>query len=157
MILEYNLQFFAKDGPGGEKTEDPTSKKLEDARKEGQVAKSKEITNAFELLTFFLLIYFWVEYMGTFFVGNMYDIYSQIPEYIKMYDGNIQEQTISAIFIQSMSRVLLILAPFLLIGALVSFLTNVVQVKWKPTSKPLQPKFNKLNPVSGGIFFFKYE
>ena len=149
MILEYNLQFFAKDGPGGEKTEDPTSKKLEDARKEGQVAKSKEITNAFELLTFFLLIYFWVEYMGTFFVGNMYDIYSQIPEYIKMYDGNIQEQTISAIFVQSMSRVLLILAPFLLIGALVSFLTNVVQVKWKPTSKPLQPKFNKLNPVSG--------
>ena len=32
MILRYNLQFFAKDGPGGEKTEEPTSKKLEDAR-----------------------------------------------------------------------------------------------------------------------------
>ena len=45
MILEYNLQFFAKEGPGGEKTEDPTAKKLEDARKEGQVAKSKEIAN----------------------------------------------------------------------------------------------------------------
>ncbi len=50
MILEYNLQFFAKDGPGGEKTEEPTSKKLEDARKEGQVAKSKEVTSAFEML-----------------------------------------------------------------------------------------------------------
>ncbi len=149
MILEYNLQFFAKDGPGGEKTEDPTSKKLEDARKEGQVAKSKEVTNAFELLVFFLLIYFWVEYMGTFFVGNMRDIYSQIPEYIKMYDGNIQEQTINMLFVRAMARVLLILAPFLLIGFLVSFLTNVVQVKWKPTTKPLQPKFNKLNPVSG--------
>ena len=47
MLLQYNLQFFAKDGPGGEKTEEPTSKKLEDARKEGQVAKSKEIGNAF--------------------------------------------------------------------------------------------------------------
>ena len=43
MILEYNLQFFAKDGPGGEKTEPATQKKLDDARKEGQVAKSKEI------------------------------------------------------------------------------------------------------------------
>ena len=31
--LEYDLQFFAKEGPGGEKTEEPTSKKLEDARK----------------------------------------------------------------------------------------------------------------------------
>lgn len=45
MILEYNLQFFAKDGPGGERTEPATEKKLSDARKEGQVAKSKEIAN----------------------------------------------------------------------------------------------------------------
>ena len=35
MILEYNLQFFAKEGPGGEKTEPATSKKLSDARSEG--------------------------------------------------------------------------------------------------------------------------
>ena len=34
LLLKYNLQFFAKDGPGGEKTEEPTAKKLEDARKE---------------------------------------------------------------------------------------------------------------------------
>ncbi|MCR5655611.1 MAG: EscU/YscU/HrcU family type III secretion system export apparatus switch protein, partial [Lachnospiraceae bacterium] len=45
-MIAYDLQFFAKEGPGGEKTEEPTSKKLEDARKEGQVAKSKEIANA---------------------------------------------------------------------------------------------------------------
>ena len=38
MLLEYNLQFFAKDGPGGEKTEQPTAKKLSDARKDGQVS-----------------------------------------------------------------------------------------------------------------------
>lgn len=56
MILQYNLQFFAKDGPGGEKTEEPTSKKLEDARNEGQVAKSKEVTSAFEMLAAFLMI-----------------------------------------------------------------------------------------------------
>lgn len=149
MILEYNLQFFAKDGPGGEKTEDPTSKKLEDARKEGQVAKSKEVTSAFELLAVFSLLYVWIEKMGTYFVGNIYDIYSQIPEYIKMYDGNVPEQTINAIFVKSMSRVLLILAPFLIVGFIVALVCNVAQVKWKPTSKPMKPKFNKLNPVSG--------
>lgn len=154
MILEYNLQFFAKDGPGGEKTEEPTSKKLSDARKEGQVAKSKEITNAFEMLAAFSLLYIWLEKMGTYFVGNMYDIYSQIPEYIKMYDGNVPEQTINAIFIKSMSRVLLILAPFLLVGFVVAFVCNVVQVKWKPTTKPMRPKFSKLNPVSGFKRFF---
>ena len=154
MILEYNLQFFAKDGPGGEKTEEPTSKKLDDARKEGQVAKSKEITNAFELLTFFLLVYFWVQYMGTYFIGNMYDIYSQIPEYIKMYDGRIQSQTFRALFIQSLGRILLIVAPFLLVGVFVSFVTNIVQVKWRPTTKPLKPKLSKLNPINGFKRFF---
>lgn len=149
MILEYNLQFFAKDGPGGEKTEEPTSKKLEDARKEGQVAKSREITNAFELLSFFVIIYFWAQYMGTFFIGDMYDIYTQIPEYVKMYEGHVQEQTLSMLFVQSMLRILLMLAPVLAVGMLVAFVTNVVQVKWKLTAKPLQPKFNKLSPISG--------
>lgn len=154
MILEYNLQFFAKDGPGGEKTEKPTSKKLNDARKEGQVAKSKEITNAFELLAFFLMIYIWVKYMGTFFVGNIYEIYSQIPEYIKMYDGRIQDQTFNMLFVKSLSRVLLIMAPFLLVGYLVCFITNLLQVKWRPTTKPLKPKFSKLNPINGFKRFF---
>ena len=32
-MLEYNLQFFAKEGMGGEKTEPATAKKLQDARK----------------------------------------------------------------------------------------------------------------------------
>ena len=32
LVLTYNLQFFAKDGPGGEKTEPATAKKLREAR-----------------------------------------------------------------------------------------------------------------------------
>ena len=46
-MLRYDLQFFAKDGEGGEKTEDATPKKLEDARKEGQVAKSQDLAVIF--------------------------------------------------------------------------------------------------------------
>ncbi len=154
MILQYNLQFFAKDGPGGEKTEEPTSKKLSDARNEGQVAKSKEVTNAFEMLAAFLMIRFLVEYMGTVFVGNMYSIYSQIPEYVKLYDGRIQSQTFQMLFSMSLLRILQIISPFLLVGFLVAFVTNLLQVKWKITTKPLHPKFSKLNPVSGFKRFF---
>lgn len=149
MILQYNLQFFAKDGPGGEKTEEPTSKKLEDARNEGQVAKSKEVTSAFEMLAAFLMIRFLVEYIGTVFVGNIYNLYSQIPEYAKLYDGHVQTETFRMIFVASLTRILQIIAPFLIVGFLVAFITNLLQVKWKITGKPLQPKFNKLNPVSG--------
>ena len=154
ITLKYDLQFFAKDGPGGEKTEEPTAKKLQDARKEGQVAKSKEVTSAFELLAFFILLYLWVESMATFFIGDMYDVYSQIPEYIKLYDGYIQEKTFSTLFVRSVLRILLVMAPFLLAGFLVAFVTNVLQVKWQPTTKPLQPKFSKLNPVNGFKRFF---
>ena len=32
---------------------------------------------------------------------------------------------------------------------LVCFFTSLVQVKWKPTAKPMQPKLSKLNPAQG--------
>ena len=51
--LALNLQFFAKDGPGGEKTEPATGKKLDDMRKEGQVAKSRDLIMAISLLALY--------------------------------------------------------------------------------------------------------
>ena len=62
------LQFFAKEGPGGEKTEEPTGKKLSDARNEGQVAKSKEIANATGLIAMFLILKFGIGYFGNYFL-----------------------------------------------------------------------------------------
>ena len=50
--IRYDLQLFAKDGEGGEKTESATPKKLEDARKKGQVAKSMDAITAVSLLVF---------------------------------------------------------------------------------------------------------
>ena len=46
LLLSYDLQWFAQDGPGGEKTEPATSKKLKDAREEGKVARSQELNSA---------------------------------------------------------------------------------------------------------------
>ncbi len=64
-VLEYDLQFFAKDGPGGEKTEQPTAKKLTDARNEGNVAKSKDLVSAVSLIVSFVLLKFLVGNIGT--------------------------------------------------------------------------------------------
>lgn len=154
MSLAYDLQFFAKDGPGGEKTEEPTAKKLSDARNEGQVAKSKEVTSAFEMLAAFLLFRIWMENIGTNFVGGMRELYTQIPAYSRLYEGHIQSSTFRMIFIESLLRVLQTILPFLVVGYLVAFITNLLQVKWKITTKPLQPKFSKLNPVNGFKRFF---
>ena len=148
-MLEYNLQFFAKDGPGGEKTEEPTSKKLSDARKDGQVAKSKEIYNAFGLLGLFLIINFYAGYIGNNLQGLFKSLYNQIPDLIIMHEGLLPVLTFRGLFINMLLRVLIIVAPILAIAFLIAFVCDVVQVKWQPTSKPLKPKFSKLNPIKG--------
>lgn len=156
MVLEYQLQFFAKDGPGGEKTEEPTAKKLEDARKEGQVAKSKEISNAVGILALFLILKLYAGKLGNAFIDFFGGIYNQIPDVIQMFDGQIPIATIMVILRTMMLRILLMLAPVLLVAVVLAFGCDVVQVKWKPTKKPLQPKFSKLNPVKGfGRIFSK--
>ena len=149
MILEYNLQFFAKDGPGGEKTEEPTAKKLEDARKEGQVAKSKEISNAAMLLFLFAFMAFLGGYYGVRFLNVFNIVYNRIPTFATMYDGSVALNTMNLGIRRIMEQILIILLPVLLIGFIVPFICNLVQVGWKPTAKPMQPKFSKLNPISG--------
>ena len=62
--LEYDLQWFAKDGPGGEKTEPATAKKLRDAREEGKVAKSRELNSAMDLIALLLVLKVFISYVG---------------------------------------------------------------------------------------------
>lgn len=149
MILEYNLQLFAKEGMGGERTEPATAKKLSDARKEGQVAKSREIANAFGLLALFLILKFWVGNMGTQFLSVFSNIYSKISEMAIFWRGEMPENDAMVLFRNMMLESVIIMAPILLIGLLIALLCDVVQVGWHPTGKPMQPKFNKLSPLSG--------
>lgn len=148
-MIELRLQFFAKDGPGGEKTEEPTSKKLEDTRKEGQVAKSREVANAASLIAMFLILKVGISFIGSNMLHVFGHIYAKIPEFTTQYSGMISTGDFVTVIREIMGRILLILAPFLLIGFLVAFLSNALQFKWKVTTKPLMPKLNKLSPISG--------
>ena len=149
IIIPYNLQFFAQDGPGGEKTEPASQKKLDDARKDGKVAKSKELVSSISLLTFFLLLKFYVGTMGTSFVNGFKTVYSVIPDVVQ--NGKIDYNAANASNMISyvLQRVLLILLPVLILSFVVAFVVNVVQVKWKVTTKPLEPKLDKFNPING--------
>lgn len=149
MILTFDLQFFAKEGPGGEKTEPATQKKLDDARKEGQVAKSREIANGVGLLALFLLLKIQIGNIAGQLLNLFQTVYHSIPETVTFWYGNIPDVDVMRLFRHSMLQVLLIIAPMLAIGFLVAFVCDVVQVGWKPTAKPLMPKFSKLNPISG--------
>ncbi len=147
--LILDLQRFAKEGPGGEKTEEPTEKKLRDARDEGNVAKSQEINQAFTLLALFLMLRILIGWLGLGLRNVFLTVYEDIPYTIQMYDGALPIRAILNKVTFALLRVLLFTAPFLAAGFIIGFVTNLVQVKWHVSTKPMKPKFSKLNPISG--------
>ena len=149
LLLSYDLQFFAKEGPGGEKTEEPTSKRLDDARKKGQVAKSKEIGSAASLLTFFVMLNFLLAWLRVGFQEYFAETYNAIPNAARMYDGAFPRNNISLIVNRMILKMFLYMGPFLVVGLVVAIVTGVAQVGWKPTAEPMKPTFSKMNPISG--------
>lgn len=145
LLLKMQLQFFADD-EGGEKTEEATPKKLDDARKEGQVAKSQELTTAFSLITLFVVLKLFVSYVTNGFVDNFSMIYGSISTYSKEI---FNVDYAMSYMRESMKQILLIAVPMMGGALAVSLGISALQVGWKPTAKPLQPKFDRLNPVNG--------
>lgn len=148
MLIKLNLQLFAKDGPGGEKTEPASQKKLDDARKKGQVAKSKEIVNSTFLIIVFAFLKIYVGSMGESFVQSFQKIYNIIPKYSRYADDmnvNVALSVLGEMFID----ILILIAPFLALAFIVYFVGDLVQVKWKISGEALKPKFKNLNPVNG--------
>ncbi|MGN0151374.1 MAG: flagellar biosynthesis protein FlhB [Wujia sp.] len=143
--IRYDLQYFAND-EGGEKTEDPTAKKIEDSRKEGQVAKSKELSSACSLFALFLCLKLFVGFVGERLVNAFAIFWNETPVYVT---GTFDSVTVWQILLKVITYLLITCLPFILIAFVVSFLSQRVQIKWKVTSKPLQPKLSKLNPING--------
>ncbi|MDA3845002.1 MAG: flagellar biosynthesis protein FlhB [Vallitaleaceae bacterium] len=141
-LISMNLQFFAEDG-AGEKTEQPTSKKKEKAREDGRVAKSTEVTSAVLLFTMFSAFKIFgpasVEAMLE-LTGEMYRLFG-----IKTIDVNYASSIIGYVVM----TIIKILLPYFIVAVLVALVTNLAQVGWHPTMKPLEPKFNKFNPIEG--------
>lgn len=148
-FLEYNLQWFAKDGEGGEKTEPATAKKLKDAREEGQVAKSKELSSAVDLIALFLVLKIFISYIGENLLSMFSVIYHKIPDIVNDSAGGISIFSVTTVVNNVMLVILKVLAPIFIIGVMCCILINIFQVGWKVTTKPMKPKASKINPLSG--------
>lgn len=156
-LLSLNLQLFAKEGPGGEKTEPATDKKLDDARKEGQVAKSKELGQAFTLLALFIILKIWAGTIGHNFMNSFRINYSRMNEMTTLVNGQISVKDFCRLLNINITQMALMVAPVFLAGFIIAIVVEIFQVKWKPTAKPLQPKFSKINPISGFKRIFSVE
>ena len=146
ILIPLDLQLFAKEGPGGEKTEDATSKKLDDVRKEGNVAKSTEVVTAATLLALFLCLRLGVGFVGNRLLGTFSRFYPLIERYSQ--DG-IDKNAFRYLFLRTAVDLGVSVAPFFAAGFIVGILANSLQFKFQVTTKPLEPKFSKINPING--------
>ena len=147
----YNLQFF---GEGGDKTEKATPKKLEDARKEGRVARSSDLINGLMLLLMFFVLRIFGNFMAKGFLESFVKYYNKTADIsMEIFDVkqavNLGNEIVFDIVIACL--------PVLIGSFLVAFAGNVVQIGWKVTTKPLKPKLDRLNPIGGLKRMFSQE
>lgn len=147
--LVYNLQWFAKDGPGGEKTEPATSKKLKEARDDGKVIKSRELSAAVDLIVLFLLLKIFISYVSQGLLKTFASTYNAIPDIVSNNAGGMTVRSTDIIMKDAIVQIIEIMLPFLAFGLIVAVLINILQVGWKVTTKPMKPNLNKFNPLNG--------
>jgi len=134
----------------GEKTEQPTQKRVNDARKRGEVFKSKDFSQAVLFMTAAAVLVAG----GPAYVSELVDLMKKTFQPAVL-QGDMQLSEILSRFGFAWSKFLLLSTP--LLGALMvaAAASNFVQVKALFAPEVIKPKFDKLNPVSGfkNIFF----
>lgn len=127
---------------GQEKTEQPTSKRRKDARKEGNVFQSREVATVVILLGVFCMIRIMLPF-----------IYSNARQYLFwLYDGvaGEPEDFLSyQLFLVTALTILKCALPLLLVAWILGILSHGVQTRFNVAFKALRPKFSKLNPLKG--------
>jgi flagellar biosynthetic protein FlhB len=135
-----NLQLFAE-----EKTETASPKRRREAREKGQVAKSRELITAVLLLITFITL----RIFAASIITNLADLIKMFLTFPRNIENAVRIEDLSAVYIKCLWVFTKIMAPILLVSAVVAIALNYLQVGFLFTMKPLTPKFDKLNPITG--------
>jgi len=125
-----------------EKTEEPTPKKLEDARKEGNIAKSMEMSSFVVLLVASMVIVFYLKYIA-YYMEEFYKFYTSFI------GVELTKNVVFLIVLESAKYFFIVMAPVFIALILAGIIGNVGQFGFLFTTKPLIPKFDKINPIKG--------
>ncbi len=126
-----------------ERTEQPTPKRREEARKKGDVAKSNEIPTAFILLAALCVFLFTAPWMILEMTGLMGVCFENIATF------HMTGVELPAYFQWVFRRAGLLLAPLFAVILIVAAASHVLQTGIIYSITPLTPDFSKLDPVSG--------
>ena len=128
---------------GGEKTEDPTGRKLSKAREEGQVAKSMEIPSVFVLMGGVTTLYFTAAYV----YENLAKTFHFNLNFIKV--PELTKNELIRLLGYHTELILMTCIPVMLAVVIVALLSNFSQVGFVVSWKAMEPKLSRLNPISG--------
>jgi len=134
---------MAEDNKDQEKTEQATSKRRQDAREKGQVAKSRELASVAVLGACLLYFYFDASVMA----NRLMDMMKM--SFRKSGQLTITIDTIQSLLFDLVFQIFILLGPFLLIVLLAGFIVNILQVGFLFSSEAITPKFSKIDPFKG--------
>ena len=128
----------------GEKTEDATTKKLDTARQQGQVAKSQDLTSGVTLVVAVVILLA--------YGGKIIERFAQMIRVVLEHEiagSPFYAGDASDTFAGAMTSVVLIVLPVMVVAFIASYVVQFVQIGWLITLKPLEPSLSKLNPQKG--------
>lgn len=133
----------------GEKTEQATPKKRDDARKKGTVAKSMDLNGSIVLIAGLGALFATGRATYERLQVSMRSIFAHISD-----PSIVNDHGMAALFGELGKAVGLSVAPIAAAGLVAGVLTSVAQVKWKPSAQIIKPDPKKLNPISGAKNLF---
>lgn len=128
---------------GQEKTEQPTERQRIKSREEGQVAQSRELNSFAVLLGGMAALVIFGGWMMNRLTGMVGGIFTNLESF-QVNPGNLPGYIAGAA-----GWLLTTISPVLIVVVVVGILINLVQFEFKFTTKPLEPKLSKMNPVKG--------
>ncbi len=135
------------EGQDTEKSEDPTAKRLEDAIKRGDVAKSQEVNTWF--LLFGATIAFFI--FGGASANKLAIAFRDVL-------GNLHVATDPSLVMRAIMRlslqVLIAIGPLMAILVVAAIAGNAVQHRLLWTTEPLAPKLNRISLIAGAKRIF---
>jgi flagellar biosynthetic protein FlhB len=135
---------MADEGESGqERTEQPSSKRLEQAREQGQVPRSTELSAA----TVMLLAGGGLHFMGGRLGLQFHDLMRSGLALSR--EDSLDESRAVGIFANELMHAIITCAPLLGLTLVAAFLAPIAIGGWNISFQALAPNFDKLNPVSG--------
>lgn len=132
---------MAKKDDAGDRTEKPTDKKLREARKKGDVHKSKEVTSTVGLIVWLVL--------GALLIGYISQQFAALINVSLESINKPFEQSALQIANMGIRQLMIIMLMLLIPVVLVALIAEFLQAGPVFTGEKIKPDMERLNPVEG--------